>query len=592
MADFLLDTFNVSGPLALESHTPDTGGVWSTGAAGTATITTSSHKLRAAADVASVGTNFPYSNAATPAAADWTLDVSVKAETNDSFSEAIRVFFRYVDTSNFYMAVINDLGSFILYKCVGGAYTSLASTTVTAPVAGSTTSLKIYGVGTAISASWGATVITATDSAFSAAGKAAIAFLANSGKTDSNRFNALSIHGYTGSGSTAYTLTAAKGTFVETGIAATLTKNGVSPGSIAVTDTNVFFSPYNWLAGSGFKRSCHPGAYIKLAVTGTTTFALTVDNTDLNAIAGIISAGYPELSYRVNTGAIVTVQLASGVTTPINLSGLTGTTQIKIWLKSVNHNYNAYTAAANSVKVTGFTVDNGGTTTALTADFAIRPKTMIAYGDSIICGYYAVNNASDMGSDSTYSYIRFIADVFNAEVGIVGIGGQGINAPGNMGFPACYNSTDASNQAYQYHISGQSRLSGGLLSPVPDYAWLAHGANDSAGSPFQTSYAAFLVVLRTICGASAQIYSQVPFGGNARTQIVAAIAASTDSKLTKVDCGTIAQIGCDNSSPGTATYKTTDNIHLNTRGHAEMGTRAAYIAGGSGTTVNNYYLVI
>ncbi len=368
--------------------------------------------------------------------------------------------------------------------------------------------------------------------------------------------------------------------------------------TIPVTDTNVYYSPYNWYSDGGggltshnikgsstYVRTACMGAYLKIAVTGTTTFKLTVD-TAAAVAASVVTLGYPELSYSVNGGPILSAQLAAAVANGISLTGLSGTSQIQIWVKSINQNYDTYNTSTGP-KITGFVVDFGGSTVALAGYYAVKSKNMIVYGDSISCGYKALGLTDDTYSDSTVCYVRFLAEQLGAEVGVRAVGGIGYTHVGSGNFPVVPTS-------YAFYESGHSLLVGGVLSPIPDYAHVALGTNDNADGTLTTAIQAFLGTMRTICGAACPILQQVPFNGLARANVTTAVAGAADSKVHITDAGTSFQTYLLSDTAGGLSVRSTDGVHPNQRGHAEAAARVAYstalaLGGGSSATFSNTF---
>lgn len=371
---------------------------------------------------------------------------------------------------------------------------------------------------------------------------------------------------------------------------------------IGSTDTNIFWSPYNWYSngggamqannihtGSTYALSNCDGSYVKLNVSGTTSFSVNVDTTQFGAIS---TSDYPILEYTVNGAAYVTTQITNSSSHPISLTGLTGNTQILIAILATYRD-DLWTVPTNAVKITGFTVDTGCVTAALTGGFAIRPKNLIVYGDSITGGYFVNSSANDSGNEPTEAFPRYVGEAFNAEFGAIGNPGQGWTRHGNGNVPSFYDVRYSTEQAYQYYYGTNSRLTGGRLVPTPDYMVINMGVNDADVVAVQASVTAFLSVARSISGATCDVF---PFGTTTTfwaTYIQAGynayIAANPTDLATFFIQLTTAIYGWFSGNPLSVT---TDGTHPNQRGHGIIGARMAqqmqssFTSSSSSTTVN------
>ncbi len=361
----------------------------------------------------------------------------------------------------------------------------------------------------------------------------------------------------------------------------------ISTTPIAVTDVNAYASPFaTYSDGGGSLQSSNvkgsstyvewlqPGNGIRYALTATTTFQWGVDTAALVS-ASVPSIGYPEIAYTVNGGAWTVVQLASGVTYPISLTGLTGTTQIEVVVKSINHNYDVYTDRCG-VKHTGCLVDTGGSTVALSGYYAVRPNAAISFSDSMGIAFQINGSGDDRNSDVRLSWVRMLARRYNCELGLIGLGGIGYGVSGNGGVPAVPTS-------YSFHHTGASRLVGGLFSPVPNYVFLVLGTNDTAGSPLQTLIQTFLGTVRTAAGSLCKILQYVPIDGNARSNVTGAVTAyqvanPSDLKVYAVDGGTDLQLGFT----GSTGFDSVDGTHANVFGETYV---AACLAAATATAL-------
>jgi lysophospholipase L1-like esterase len=112
-----------------------------------------------------------------------------------------------------------------------------------------------------------------------------------------------------------------------------------------------------------------------------------------------------------------------------------------------------------------------------------------------------------------------------------------------------------------------SRLIGGLLSPAPDYVFIAEGTNDASASAavVTTALAGLLGAIRAAAPRAKLIVLMPPN----RTQ-AAAIAAGMTATSLLVDLGAAGTIGL--SGGGIATlYSDADGTHPNAAGQARLG---------------------
>jgi hypothetical protein len=331
---------------------------------------------------------------------------------------------------------------------------------------------------------------------------------------------------------------------------------------IPVTNTNVFFSPYNWFsngagsmqsnnvkASSTYAWSNNRGAYMRFVATvgASGSITLNVDTTSLASVAN--AAGCPNLAWSVGNGSEQTVLLAAGNTSVTLASGLSaGTYAVFLCFKSVYITQDGdvagcYTAPNNRVQVTGITLSAGGTVSAP----LLKSKRMVIYGDSITEGDRSMSGTRSAASqDAKRTYGWHLAEVLDAEVGIVGWYGQQWS----------FFSGSWSNQA-----SGVSRLNGGLLLPSPDYVVINYGEND--GNPGPTT-AAVNPVLAAIAVAApaATIVLNVPFSGKARTNLA---QATLPAKAIRTD------LARPEMAPGALQWSFVDGQHPSTEGHSNLG---------------------
>ncbi len=349
--------------------------------------------------------------------------------------------------------------------------------------------------------------------------------------------------------------------------------------NVPVGSSDWFFSPYNWnVLGASEAVANEPGAYFSIRFAGSGSVVLNLDT------VGMLAAGDKTtlvVQWRIDSTVFAPHVLAlseSRLTLATGLSNGAHTLQFSFvssdyhqdrWARTTNA-MGGLPAPAQSLRVTGLTLDAGGTTL---PPNSLRPRRLLVYGDSITEG--AVIKPAN---DATQTYAIALAQLLNAEYGIVGNAGQGwtaSNAPAS-GVPIF---RDAFSQ--QFSLGPRFPLLNG--APAPDYVVVNMGTNDAIfGDVFNparpnlvTEYAlAWLLQMRAYLPAS-QVFIVVPFGGfyaealqSAYTQY--AIARPMDAAVHFINLGSTAQTGITALSPG-GTAQSFDGIHPNAITHFALG---------------------
>jgi lysophospholipase L1-like esterase len=344
-----------------------------------------------------------------------------------------------------------------------------------------------------------------------------------------------------------------------------------SSGSIAytVTSSNVVpvnnaawlagLSPYNWyVSGSSYLQAVNPAAYFKIQFTGTSVL-IGVDVSALSG-AGVAAKQYPRIVYQIDNGAWQTYQLQSTDSQVLLGSSLASGTHSLEVVFLASDVYTARWNGTSSLKITGLVIDTGSTVSSA----SLLPKRMLSFGDSITEGAWVLGNHTDLTNYSNYevatsSYAYQVAASLNAEFGNASFGGESWDTVFNSDIPSFIN-------AWNYYFSSNSRLSGGLLSPVPDYVTVNMGANGGPGSP--TTVVNWLSALRTATGAPAKIFELIPFNGSGRTNITSGFntykSNSSDPNVFLIDLGSN---GVTYSTGGSYSY---DGLHPNIVGQAQL----------------------
>lgn len=328
---------------------------------------------------------------------------------------------------------------------------------------------------------------------------------------------------YTASSTGAKTISAANNAGLANPATITYTA-GAGPAQIAYNDSKIFYSPSNWDDLGSYMVSANPGAYARIAFSGTSV-GVKVD------VSGMVSAGLPAASYPIvrtviDGATFVDTQLTSG-TTAITRTGLSsGSHTLEVFFLAADiNNGDRWVTPVSAVRISGFTLDVG----AAVSTPARRSKTSLFFGDSIWEGYLSAGTVTTqpVGNNCLSTAIPFIARAIDSEYGTIAFSGQGYEKTGNNGvvvFPSSYN----------YFSSGRSRLSAGLFPSAPDYIFVQHGTN---GTTTQADVQSMIGNLRT-AGPNAKIFMIVPANGSARAQITAAVAAVASPNVILIDIGT------------------------------------------------------
>lgn len=548
MPTFTADTFTDAAATLLENHAGATGATWTKNAA----FPTGSAAVTAAGRLRGNATNAVYYASGVPASADYDVEADVFVASN---AAAAGLVARMSTSAATYYLLDYEVGSasWKLYAVVAGS-TLATATAAQALTVGQTYHVRLSLRGSSITCYVdGAAVIAIDDTSISAAGRAGLFFAA----ADSD--------------STGYHLD---------------NFNAATPATAAVTDANLFFSPYNWQgngggavaannlpAGSTLARANAPGAYLKFnlaaAAAGYATLLL-----DTSSLSGITAGNCPTLSVSLDGKTFVSTLLAYSAT-PKRLSISTnlsaGAHTVTVFFKSVTLNSpsapgDRWNTPASCVAVTALELDGKGSATAAPT---LRTKRMLAYGDSITEGADALGSANaNADQDATQTYAQLLAAALDAEVGVVGFSAQGYTVGGYGNVPKLYDTATPANSAFDKFFAGSTRFSGGLLTPAPDYVLLLHGTNDAAQSASDASVTASISALLPALRAAApaaHLFVAIPFNGSKRSAITAAVTGSADARTHLLDLGAAVQPTV--SSNG---INTNDALHPNARGHAAL----------------------
>lgn len=331
------------------------------------------------------------------------------------------------------------------------------------------------------------------------------------------------------------------------------------PVTIAVTDTNLYFSPFTWYsdgagalganninASSTFAWCNVRGGYMRFKATvgASGSIKLNVNTASLN---GLTAGACPTIAWSIDGGAEQTSLLAYNASaTQITLASSmsAGTYEVFLYHRSVyiTQQGDYWTTPSNRVQVTGLELSAGASLETLTPS----SKTMIVFGDSITEGDLSVSgtrSASSQNANQVYGW--YLAKALGAEVGIRGFYGE---------------TWSSWSKLYNY-ANGKSMLVGGEFPSQPNYVLINMGENGGSDSSTITTDLAALRVM----APNAIIFLNVPFSGTGRAAISAATLPSNAYLI-------------DLALPWTSsgdTWWSYDGQHPNARGHAEIGARLA-----------------
>jgi hypothetical protein len=338
------------------------------------------------------------------------------------------------------------------------------------------------------------------------------------------------------------------------------------PVTITVDDADLFFSPYNWLlSGSSYAQTNNTGAYLKTKFTGTSC--------KLNV--SIPATSTPSILYSIDGGAWTRADMTSATTQVTLATGLADTTHtLTVIVVFLYHGIDRWSTPTSRLRVTGVVLD-GGEDVAAPDLFSGR---MLVYADSNGEGFEALGvGTTQANSDASQAFPILLGWAFGCEVGVVAYASQGYAAA--TGAPAGVPDLE---DAWDFYYDGSSRLSGGLLSPEPDYIFCTMGQND--GSGVQAAVEALISAWRA-AAPDAKLVFVAPANLNQASAITAGVTASADANAFYVTTGE--DFLADES--GANAYGNAN--HLNVRGHALYAATVARLAqeemggGGGGSAV-------
>lgn len=589
MPTIIHDTFT-GGSGNLTGHSPETGGAWSQH--GTFAGAALNLDGSGAVGPAAINTNTLDYNATAPTNADYDVTGKLNVVSEQDYAY---VAGRVDTASATWYEVEADInsGALYLFKKVSGTDTELGThATGITWATGDTITLSMSGT-TIVAKRNGTALVTVTDNAISAKGKAGLGvYAASTSGTKFDEFtvtetvapsialspasvatgttknitvtgtgtsfvngtttftpsgvSGVTVNSVTVSSTTSATVNVTVGT--NTGVV-TLTEGGTGSATvtfhavIAANDGNVFW-PIGalYFDADGRGTVIDNGTYFKVDFTGT-SLALSLDFSYYTA-ASIGSSFYGGWVVSVDGGALTLLQ---PTTTLLTLaSGLSaGTHTIQAWFQSYQE---ADTWSPQDAEIlNGFIVDSGSALASPSGVIALRTKRAMILGDSITNGY-----DTDLYATTTYPPATL------AQTLLLGLNAEGLTC-GKSGIGWLHNATgfaQAFPATYDHYYSGQARDMTGL-----DYLIVCMGTND--GSDVTSTVTTWIASARAAVGSTCWIVLVTPFTSNSRTaEIQAAVTAAADAKCVAVDPSTVLPLI---SSGGM--FKV-DSIHPNSLGHA------------------------
>lgn len=334
--------------------------------------------------------------------------------------------------------------------------------------------------------------------------------------------------------------------------------------TISVLDSNLYWSTGGWqfITNSTFStngtsaanaaQTTAPGNYVQFNVTGTTSVSVLVDASTLTGFG----TDAPTIRWTVNGFATGSRQLQTSDTSVSLITGLSGgsTYLVRLWFDNfrpdIGSRWGASSSASptNIVRITGFSVDTGGSAVAQT----LQPYRAIMYGDSITEGYQVASPASP-ANQASLTHVPSIAAAMTAEYTTVGYGSQGWSVGGSGSVPAF-------PSAYNLHGNGYART----LSNVYDYCFVFHGTNDISAGSITATVTAWVTAARAALGNKTWIFVVASPGGIKASEISAGVAAyiagaPSDTRVKYIDVSAV--LSTNGLNGGGINYASSDGFH-------------------------------
>lgn len=421
------------------------------------------------------------------------------------------------DYLNGYVVLVSSLttsgAEVLFFRRQAGNFSLLGNTAVSFSASnGDAIALRTSIVGSALSAwVWNATTgsipgsasATATDGAVTAAGYAGF---------------------YNGTGGASNSGTVDDFVLDDTGAG-----SGVTPK--APNDAGIYYSPYTWHKNSTRAKTINNGAYFKTVFTGASCV--------LSFNVSGVSTPNPRLLIRVDGRTFQAETLAASITVTVPSDQDNDRHLLEVFVDATSETVNRWSPQATGVLLTGITLASSGDSLSLPT---IRPKLLIAYGDSITEGVrtLAENGATDVARNSSMvSWLPELAARLNAEYANVGFGASGLINGGSGGVPRLADSWDLL-------WSGQARD----FTTPPDYCVWLEGTNDGSSSTVTPGLLALNEQLAAMPGT--RFYVMRPLNGTAQATNLQTICSTCDDP---------SRVSYVNTAGFWETYEASDSLH-------------------------------
>jgi lysophospholipase L1-like esterase len=360
---------------------------------------------------------------------------------------------------------------------------------------------------------------------------------------------------------------AAFATVVVSSSSASVRAAGSATRTVAVSDSNWFFSPCNWHAnGSAFAESQNPGAYFAIGFTGSQA-SLTLDVSMLDHVS---AASWPRIRWQIDENTPEDHRLKQGDSLlPLDSNDLsTGAHSLRVWLIANEIFVDRWLVPVENFRVTGLVIDADGATFAP----SLRPQRILFFGDSISEGLDTESGSGKYinDSDATHAFTYACGAALDAEFGVVAFAGQGWNI-------ALLSNAPPFSASWSEQFDGQPRS----FSPAPDSVVVMMGGNDALFGDLGGVAAAVTTWLGDVRATlpGTKIFFVVEFGGYARDEVSRGFedyqAAAHDENAHLIDLGAAAEVGLDAGFVKGGTAQSYDGPHPTAGRAAELGAMLA-----------------
>jgi len=340
---------------------------------------------------------------------------------------------------------------------------------------------------------------------------------------------------------------------------------------IAPDNSNIYYSPYNWVVTSTNAVTTDAGAYFKFGVTVVSNQTVGL-KLDISRMTSHLTEHRSYIAWTDTDGQVNELQLPnSGETNyAVNLTPGTpanGYHQFEVFYRGMGWNGvttppdqwgSSPTKPATAIDLVAVTIGASSSMAAPT----IRPYVALFYGDSLSIGsnmdasFGSVDTAA-ISNNARRTWCSGVARGLNCEYGTIAFGGQGYQQGAQANVPNLLDSWDK-------YYSGQTRTP---LTGV-NYIFVQQGVNGSTSS---ANVATFLDALRATAGnltKIVQIIHPLPDSVSKRSTIIAGFNATTPHPNTKlIDTGVVLV------TPTVVTYRSNDSgpggAHLTLEGNMQ-----------------------